>query len=304
MAGFSVGEMMSGFSNLDTNSLGTYAFLGVILFLLVIGIGGALLLFFIALKKNWIILKWPITVVLLKPSGDSVQPFMDKAAIITDGNEERWKLKIGKFMFTPPNRKYITPGNWLFAWSSTYREIIPLEMSVFGFMKNADPKEVQALMGQIKELDDKEQAIIDNPDKFEQLASLTPAAKTKAIEEIKAQIESKKKDLYDAFEKQQKVYQMALKPRVDTGIMNSMFAEGEKTIRQHKINDNLMVYAGLILTLIIVVVSLMLSAAQGMSYADGQKETAKAINANAVAIQMLVQQMNGSTGGYIIPIKK
>ena len=304
MAGFSVGEMMSGFSNLDTNSLGTYAFLGVILFLLVIGIGGALLLFFIALKKNWIILKWPITVVLLKPSGDSVQPFMDKAAIITDGNEERWKLKIGKFMFTPPNRKYITPGNWLFAWSSTYREIIPLEMSVFGFMKNADPKEVQALMGQIKELDDKEQAIIDNPDKFEQLASLTPAAKTKAIEEIKAQIESKKKDLYDAFEKQQKVYQMALKPRVDTGIMNSMFAEGEKTIRQHKINDNLMVYAGLILTLIIVVVSLMLSAAQGMSYADGQKVTATAINANAVAIQLLVQQMNGSTGGYIIPIKK
>jgi ribosomal protein L16 Arg81 hydroxylase len=240
----------------------------------------------------------------LKPSGDSVQPFMDKAAIITYGHEERWKLKTGKFMFTPPNRKYITPGNWLFAWSSTYREIIPLEMSVFGFMKNADPKEVEALMGQIKQLDDRMEAIIEHPEQFEQLTSLAPAQKAKAIEEIKTQIEAKKKELYDAFEKQQKTYEMALKPRVDTGIMNSMFAEGEKTIRQHKINDNLMIYAGLILTLIIVVVSLMLSAAQGMSYADGQKEVGKGLQANSAAIGMLVQQMNGSTGGYIIPVKK
>lgn len=304
MAAFSVNDLMSSFSNMDTNSIGTYAFLGVILFLLGIAVLGGLALFFIALKKNWIIMKWPINVVLLKPSGDSVQPFLDKAAIITEGHEERWKLKTGKFTFTPPNRKYITPGNWLFAWSSTYREIIPLEMSVFGFMKNADPKEVEAVMGQIKQLDERMQAIIDNPDQFEQFASLAPQQKAKAIEEIKAQIEAKKQEIYAGFEKQQKVYQMALKPRVDTGIMNSMFAEGEKTIRQHKINDNLMIYAGLILTLIIVVVSLMLSAAQGMSYADGQKETAKSIQANAAAISMLVQQMNGSTGGYIIPVKK
>lgn len=304
MAAFSVNDLMGSFSSMDTSSIGTYAFLGVILFLLGLLVLGGLALFFIALKKNWIIMKWPITVVLLKPSGDSVQPFLDKAAIITEGREEKWKLKVGKFSFTPPNRKYITPGNWLFAWSSTYREIIPLEMSVFGFMKNADPKEVQALMGQIKELDDKMQAIIDNPNQFEQLATLSPQAKSKAIDEIKAQIEAKKQTLYTAFETQQKTYQMALKPRVDTGIMNSMFAEGEKTIRQHKINDNLMIYAGLILTLIIVVVSLMLSAAQGMSYADAMKENSKAVQANAGAISMLVQQMNGSTGGYIIPVKK
>ncbi|MCX6773863.1 MAG: hypothetical protein NTY68_02580, partial [Candidatus Micrarchaeota archaeon] len=227
--------------------------------------------------------------------------FSDKAAIIKQGNNELWKLKNGGFTFTPPARRYITPGNWFFAWSSTYREIIPLEMKVFGYMKNADPQATSQLMGQIKQLDDQLQAIIANPDQFEQLRVLTPAQKTKAIEEIKGQVELKKQNLYDAFEKQQKTYEMALKPRVDTGIMNSMFAEGEKTIRQHHINDNLLIYAGLILTLIIVIVSLMLSAAQGMSYADSSKETAKAVQANADAIRMLVAQMNGSTGGYIIP---
>lgn len=287
-------------------NLGFWAAAGVILFLIFLFIVGIAALIFIATKKNWLIWKWQFGIIFLKPSGSTFRPFIDKAAIIHEGSATRWKFKDAKFNITPPGREYVMPGDWVFFWSGSYREAIPLLPSVAGFMGQATPQRKEKLIADIRAIQELATKDIDSIKKTR--ASDETPGKTSIGEEITEfdyveRANSKIQELQVDFANEVRGYSLALEPKVDTGIMNSMFAEGEKAIREHKMPDNWTTYIALIMTLVIVVVSLMLSAASAMSNAEAVGKQSSANNALAVSMHELAMVNNATINKLNLPMQ-
>lgn len=201
----------------------------------------------VALKRNWIIIKWPYKAIIFRPVGTTIAPLIDSCAPVVDGKENKWKLKSLNFKFTPPDRKYILPGNFVVGWSAKFGEFMPIMPRVVGWMGQVDPDRMKLINVQASEATlskDLMQGILAQIKErwatIPEFNSAPPAQQNQTIkrdyeEAILAKLAEVRQqthdDLMEAYQKELAETALVVQPQFDVGIANSHMAEGDKINR-------------------------------------------------------------------------
>jgi hypothetical protein len=135
------------FSNLIPKIDPVFAFVAVlgVIIAFVLLIMGALFLF--AVKKNWIVLKWPYKITRFRPSGGVPMRSDDVGALITNDKGKMFmRLKSTGLNYEVPDRTYIQPGDYLYGWSNNIRELTFMKVNFVALMNKADPGVMNKIM--------------------------------------------------------------------------------------------------------------------------------------------------------------
>lgn len=231
------------------------AMLFVLIFLLLLFFIIAAAIFAFAVKKNWIIIRYPYPVLLFKPSGNSVIPFLDAAALIqTEKGQLKFRLRTARFDIKIPDREYIYPGNWLFGYSGSFREFIPMKLNLIAYKRSPEPQRLKRI-----------QAIAD------------PAARQKAMDDYMMELRE---------------MEQQYKPHVDTGIINSLIMEGNAINRELPRKMEWLPYLALGVSAMVIIVVFMLFTASAMKDADSQIQRAVADGKMADAMKEMADVLN------------
>ena len=312
---------LAGFGGGD---VGFWVILAVIVglgFLLVAALVGA---FMFAVKKNWIILKWPIKVILLKPSGNAMQVFLDAAAIVSpDEGQVKWKLRSNGALFDPPGRDYLLPGDVIFAWSSNFRDIIPLHSNIVGYHGQADPARMKAIelgANTFNFTPEQEAEIMDEMKKdhpdiikriFDSVPEETPAPQAAEYVRrvilnerlIQARKEKVREDM-DQYARELQRMDLTLTAKVDTGLINSQINEGQRILEQHQKKIDWLQVGLVVILLLMVVVESMILAGQSMSFSDAMKKEGDGKTALAGALDRNTAVLNQTEAAKLVQVMK
>jgi len=224
-----------------------------ILFLLFLLVSGVV--FLILVKKNWIVLSYPYKVNLYKPSGNSIQHFMDKAAPIkNEQGKIMFKLQQAGFDIEIPDREYILPGNELNGWSSTMREFIPIKPNFVGFKKSPDPRVIEKIM-LVKDEKLRNQYLKD----------------------------------YDA---KLQTMEMQWRPKVDNATINSTIENTANIVKNTPMKLDWLVWVGVGAAIMVIIVTFMISVMMQMKNADEAIKGYEVGAANAAAMSKMADVMN------------
>ena len=228
----------------------------IFLFLLFFLIVGAL--FAYAVKRNWIILKYPYRILMLKPSGNSVAPFVDAGAMIKDEkNRMKMHLKTAGFNIKIPDREFFYNGNWLFGYSASFNEFIPMKMNLIGFRGAPDLRRLKEISTIPNEVD-----------------------RQKAM---------------NAYTEELRMMNVQFKPHVDSGIMNSLVTEGSAINRELPKKLDWLPYVALGLSALLIIVVFMLWTAGAMKDFEAQTARAHADEVMANSMSHMADVMNSTT---------
>jgi len=224
-----------------------------ILFLLFLIVSA--IVFLILVKKNWIVLSWPYTVHLYKPSGNTVVHFIDHAAIIREESGKiMFRLQKAGFDFEIPNREFINSGNELYGWSSTMREFIPMKMNFVGFKKSPDPRVINKIM-ECKDIATRERLLAEYDTKL-------------------------------------RTMELQWKPVVDNATLNSTIENTANIVKNTPMKLDWLVWVGVGAAIMIIIVTFMISVMMQMKNADQTIKSLEVDAAQASALSAMASTLN------------